>query len=171
MLLCYKAWDNYTANSNGNYLVVLRFACVSGTLLWLASTQSTFTKFFRCSQFSEFDSKSLTSREQGYWRCFLHFLTRIRLHISYNSLNPLGVQQQGYQRCFLDKPRLHYICDAGYPPLTLCNLVGEGIGTPCLFASCLKVSNMFLSFSSTYLQNKCVIERHPLRVEVVTQSF
>ena len=115
--------------------------------------------------------KSIRSWEQGYWRCFLDFLTRVRLHISYNSLHPLGVQQQGYQRCFLDKPGLHYICDAGYPPLTLCNLVGEGIGTPCLFASCLKVSNMFLSFSSTYLQNKCVIERHPLRVEVVTQSF
>ena len=33
-----------------------RFACVSWTLLWLASTQSTFLKFFRCSRFSEFDS-------------------------------------------------------------------------------------------------------------------
>ena len=36
--------------------MLLRFACVSWTLLWFASTQSTFLKFFRCSQFSEFDS-------------------------------------------------------------------------------------------------------------------
>ena len=35
----------------------LRFACVSWILLWLASTQSTFLKFFRCSRFFEFDSK------------------------------------------------------------------------------------------------------------------
>ena len=37
--------------------MVLRFACISWTLLWLASTQSTFLKFFGCSRFSEFDSK------------------------------------------------------------------------------------------------------------------
>ena len=35
--------------------MVLRFACISWTLLWLASTQSTFLKIFRCSRFSEFD--------------------------------------------------------------------------------------------------------------------
>ena len=34
------------------------FACVSWTLLWLASTQSTFQTFFRCSRFSEFDRKT-----------------------------------------------------------------------------------------------------------------
>ena len=38
------------------YFVVLRFACISWTLLWLASTQSTFLKIFRCSWFCEFDS-------------------------------------------------------------------------------------------------------------------
>ena len=37
--------------------MVLRFACLSWTLLWLAITQSTFLKFFRCSRFFEFDSK------------------------------------------------------------------------------------------------------------------
>ena len=37
--------------------MVLRFVHVCWTLWWLASTQSTFLKFFRCSQFSEFDSK------------------------------------------------------------------------------------------------------------------
>ena len=35
--------------------MVLRFACVSWTLLWLVSTQSTLLKFFTCSRFSEFD--------------------------------------------------------------------------------------------------------------------
>ena len=38
----------------------LRFTRFSWTLLWLASTQSTFLKFFSCcSRFSEFDSKCL----------------------------------------------------------------------------------------------------------------
>ena len=47
--------------------MVLRFACVSWTLLWLASTQSTFLEFFRCSQFSEFDSNegSSVGRSEG----------------------------------------------------------------------------------------------------------
>ena len=40
-------------------VISLRFACVSWTLLWLASTQSTFLKFFRCSRFSEFDSNAM----------------------------------------------------------------------------------------------------------------
>ena len=38
--------------------MVLRFACIARTLLCLASTQSTFLKFLRCSQFSEFDSNN-----------------------------------------------------------------------------------------------------------------
>ena len=39
-----------------------RFACVSWTLLWLASTQSTFLKCFKCSRFSEFDSNWIFMR-------------------------------------------------------------------------------------------------------------
>ena len=39
--------------------------CVSWTLLLLARTQSTFLKFFRCSRFSEFDSKYFRSINQN----------------------------------------------------------------------------------------------------------
>ena len=45
--------------------MVLRFACVSWTLFWLAGTQSTLLKFFRCSRFSEFDSKYFRSINQN----------------------------------------------------------------------------------------------------------
>ena len=49
--------------------MVLSFARVSWTLLWLASTQSTFLKFFRCSRFSEVDSKYLTKLSK--WKKFV----------------------------------------------------------------------------------------------------
>lgn len=44
--------------------------------------------------------------------------------------------------------------------LTLCNLVGDGIGTPCLLASCRNVRSMFLSLSNTYLRKLKLFSQH-----------
>ena len=50
------------------------FACISWTLLWVASTQSTFQTFFRCSRFSKFDSKTFIFK---YNVCKLNFSKRL----------------------------------------------------------------------------------------------
>ena len=58
--------------------MVLRFAHMSWTLLWLqlASTQSTFLKFFKCSRFLEFDSKQI--QENFILSHFLSLLERAK---------------------------------------------------------------------------------------------
>ena len=61
-------------NSHGNKFVVLRFAHLSCTLLWLVTTQSTVWKFFRCSQFSEFDSNTLIEVNLHLITLYFHLL-------------------------------------------------------------------------------------------------
>ena len=71
--------------------MVLRFACLSWTLLWLAITQSTFLKFFRCSQFFEFDSKET---------CLATILTYhqpTRQHLKRRTWQPLASGANGCQ--------------------------------------------------------------------------
>ena len=64
----------------------LRFACISWTLLWLVSTQSTFLKFSGCSRFSEFESNE-TATYIKHWaytsshRVLGRFLNRSGLHL------------------------------------------------------------------------------------------
>ena len=65
---------------------VLSFARVSWTLLWLASTQSTFLKFFRCSRFSEFDSKYLTKPSK--WKKFVVYFW-LRSHGTGQNFRPV----------------------------------------------------------------------------------
>lgn len=48
---------NKTTKRNSNQFVVLRFACMSWTFLWLVTKQSTILQYFRHSQFSEFSCK------------------------------------------------------------------------------------------------------------------
>ena len=66
--------------------MVLRFACISWTLLWLVSTQSTFLKFSGCSRFSEFESNE-TATYIKHWaytsshRVLGRFLNRSGLHL------------------------------------------------------------------------------------------
>lgn len=52
-----KQRGNKTTNRNSNQFVVLRFACMSWTFLWLVTKQSTILQYFRHSQFSEFSCK------------------------------------------------------------------------------------------------------------------
>ena len=60
-------------NSHSNKFVVFRFAHLSCTLLWLV-TQSTVWKFFRCSQFTEFDSNTLIEINLHLITLYFHLL-------------------------------------------------------------------------------------------------
>ena len=61
-------------NSHGNKFVVFRFAHLSCTLLWLVTTQSTVWIFFRCSQFSDFDSNTLIEVNLHLITLYFHLL-------------------------------------------------------------------------------------------------
>ena len=67
-------YKKLNCNSHGNKFVVFRFAHLSCTLLWLVTTQSTVWKFFRCSQFSEFDSNTLIEVNLHLITLYFHLL-------------------------------------------------------------------------------------------------
>ena len=67
-----KGWENKTSNSDGNYVVVLRFGHVYWTLWWLVITQSTFINVITgINDFLSLTAKLLKTLSLRYWWWFL----------------------------------------------------------------------------------------------------
>ena len=67
-----KGWENKTSNSDGNYVVVLRFGHVYWTFWWLVITQSTFINVITgINDFLSLTAKLLKTLSLRYWWWFL----------------------------------------------------------------------------------------------------